>query len=145
MRPVSIRHLVASQHQSLDSSQKPGECPKGSSRTTMGCHHHTHREIGPSSVFRLSVLGPSRGPAGAFARLAVAFSVPPLFFGGGLAWLVVQHSTGHRTGQNSNSNRTIIDDGVSPTTMVGDRQAGRPREKQRVRGRRVKPTCLTTV
>ena len=42
MRPVSIRHLVASRHQPLDSWWKPGECHKGSSRTTMGCHRHAH-------------------------------------------------------------------------------------------------------
>ena len=41
MRSASIHRMVASQHQPLDSSQKPEGRHEGSSRTTTCCHRHT--------------------------------------------------------------------------------------------------------
>ena len=42
MRPASIHRMIASQHQSINSLQKPEGRHEGSSRTTTCCHRHTH-------------------------------------------------------------------------------------------------------
>ena len=42
MRSASIHRMIASQHQSIDSSQTPEGRHEGSSRTTTCCHRHTH-------------------------------------------------------------------------------------------------------
>ena len=44
MRSVSIHRRVASRHQPLDPSQKPGQRHEGSSRTTTCCRRHTHSQ-----------------------------------------------------------------------------------------------------